>query len=89
MLATTTNLNICLETKEEKHYDDYTSEDFIKAGIAKNAPIVQTFVSKHVNDTAQLLIRNGIMLVLQHQPTLTLTCWMKKGRDILKYIKSL
>lgn len=33
--------NICLETAEtteetaEKHYDDYVSEDFIKAGIAK------------------------------------------------------
>lgn len=29
--------NICLETAEttEKHYDDYTSEDFINAGIAK------------------------------------------------------
>lgn len=54
--------NICLETAEtaEKQYADYTSEDFIKAGIAKECTDCPDFCEEDCNENAECASGNDV-----------------------------
>lgn len=59
--------NICLETAE-KHYDDYTSEDFINAGIAKECTECPDFCEEDCIENAECARGNDVFDGCKQKP---------------------